>query len=134
MKPATREWVAKAEEDWLAAGELRESPHRLHDQVCFHCQQCAEKYLKALLEEKNQPIPKTHDLEHLVDRISPLDPPLKLPKRGLEFLSDFAVDARYPGSRATKREAVAAIRWAGRIRDTCRTTLGIRPRRRRKGR
>ena len=32
------------------------------DQICFLCQQSAEKYLKAILEEAGQPIPKTHDL------------------------------------------------------------------------
>src|SRR5262245_21240227 len=132
MKPATREWVAKAEDDWQAAGELHASPSRLRDQVCFHYQQCAEKYLKALLEELDQPIPKTHDLEHLVNQFLPTHPARKLPKAGLTFLSDFAVDARYPGSRATKRTAVAALRWVGRIRDACRTLLGIRPQRRRR--
>src|SRR5262249_34552050 len=120
MKPATREWVAKAEDDWLAATELHAGPNRLRDQVCFHCQQSAEKYLKALLEELNQPIVKTHDLEQLANQLLSFHPSLRSRKRGLIFLSDFAVDARYPGSRATKREAVAALRWAGRVRDVCR--------------
>ena len=72
MKPATREWVGKGEHDYLAAGELHGSRIRLPDQVCFHCQQAAEKYLKALLEELNQPVPKTHDLELLLDQLLPL--------------------------------------------------------------
>jgi HEPN domain-containing protein len=48
MKPSTREWVAKAEEDYLAALDLaRRRKRPLWSGVCFHAQQCAEKYLKA---------------------------------------------------------------------------------------
>jgi hypothetical protein len=38
MKAATRDWLKKAESDWLAAlalGRRRKIP--LYDQVCFHC-------------------------------------------------------------------------------------------------
>jgi HEPN domain-containing protein len=37
------------------------------DLVCFHLQQCIEKYLKARLNEAGIPFPKTHDLERLLD-------------------------------------------------------------------
>jgi hypothetical protein len=47
-------------------------------------------------------------------------------RRGCKFLIRFAVDARYPGFRATKRQAEAAVRWAGRVRDTARRLLGMR--------
>src|SRR5206468_10361494 len=102
MKPATREWMAKAEDDYAAAGELHASKKRLPDQVCFHCQQSAEKHLKALLEELHQPIPKTHDLELLLNRLLAVHPTLRPLRRGLLFLADFAVDARYPGNIATR--------------------------------
>jgi HEPN domain-containing protein len=52
MKPITREWISKAEGDWNAAGTLfRARKHPNYDGACFHTQQCAEKYLKAKLEE-----------------------------------------------------------------------------------
>ena len=42
------DWVDKAEDDWKAAVDLdRRRRDPLPDPVCFHCQQCAEKYLKA---------------------------------------------------------------------------------------
>ena len=50
MKRMTREWIRKAEDDFRAAGVLAAGSEPFHDQVCFHCQQSAEKYLKALLE------------------------------------------------------------------------------------
>jgi hypothetical protein len=52
MKAATRDWITKAEHDHLAAADLaRRRKLPLHDMVCFHCQQSAEMYLKACLEE-----------------------------------------------------------------------------------
>jgi hypothetical protein len=51
MKAATRDWIDKAEHDYLASVDLaRRRKLPLHDMVCFHCQQAAEKYLN--LERK----------------------------------------------------------------------------------
>lgn len=66
MKKLTREWVKKAEADHVVAVLSSRSAVPLHDAVCFHGQQCAEKYLKALLEELGLLVPKTHDLDHLL--------------------------------------------------------------------
>jgi HEPN domain-containing protein len=42
-----QEWIRKAEEDYTAATVLaRRRKHPTPSVVCFHCQQCAEKYLK----------------------------------------------------------------------------------------
>ena len=125
MKPTTREWVKKAEDDSLAATELARGPERLHDQVCFHCQQSAEKYLKAILEEQGLPIPKTHDLEVLLGNLATLFPALLSLRRGLLILVDYAVDSRYPGNHTTKRQATSALRWAAKVRTLCRNLLGF---------
>jgi HEPN domain-containing protein/predicted nucleotidyltransferase len=98
----------------------------VHDAVCFHSQQCAEKYLKALLQEFGLPVPRTHDLDMLLTLLRPHHPSLQSLRRGLTFLSEFAVDVRYPRRRTKKRQAVAALRWANRVRDARRTLLGIR--------
>src|SRR5262245_7037523 len=120
MKRITREWVRKAEDDFQAAGILAGSHEPFHDQVCFHCQQSAEKYLKALLEEQDATIVKTHDLEGLLDLLRPHHASLGSYRRGLRFLTGFAVDPRYPLMRTTRRQAAAALRWAGKVRDACR--------------
>ena len=65
MKKTTKEWVKKAEEDWLLARQGSRSKVPVHDGVCFHCQQSAEKFLKGALEELNLVPPKTHDLDLL---------------------------------------------------------------------
>lgn len=131
MKKATREWVKKAEQDWVLAEQGIQSKVPVHDGVCFHCQQCAEKYLKTLMEELGLFIPKTHDLDVLLNALGTAHPRLRSLRRGLLFLSDFAVDTRYPGKSASKRQAVAALQWAGRVRQAARELLGIRERRKR---
>ena len=48
MKPETAEWIQKAEGDRGTARRefaVEDTPN--YDAVCFHAQQCAEKYLKA---------------------------------------------------------------------------------------
>jgi HEPN domain-containing protein len=97
----------------------------LHDQVCFHCQQCAEKYLKAVLHELGVAFSKTHDLEGLLDLLLPHHSALGRFRRGLRFLTEFAVDPRYPLMRTTKRQAASALRWAGKLRLACRNLLGF---------
>jgi HEPN domain-containing protein len=132
MKRTTREWVKKAEQDYVLAKQGSGIEPPVHDGVCFHCQQCAEKYLKGLMEEGGLPVPKTHDLEALLTPLQPLHPVLRSLRRGMLFLSDFAVDTRYPGAWATRRQAVAALRWAERARTAARALLGIPDRRRAK--
>ncbi|MCD6206804.1 MAG: HEPN domain-containing protein [Methanosarcinales archaeon] len=52
-----KEWAVKAEEDYLTVEELfKIHVRRFATIICFHSQQCAEKYLKALLI--------THSLQH----------------------------------------------------------------------
>ena len=100
-----------------------------HDVVCFHCQQSAEKYLKALLEELGLTVPRIHNLDDILNLLLCDHPGLRSLRRGLIFLTDFAVETRYPGDNASKRQAMAALRWAERVRTACRALLGVRPRR-----
>jgi HEPN domain-containing protein len=132
MKRMTAEWVRKAEVDLRAARSLAANDPPAHDVVCFCCQQATEKYLKALLEEQGQAVPRTHDLEDLRARVKPHYPSLRAPRRVLKRLTQFAVDTRYPGKHANKRQALAALRWAERVRDEARSLLKIRPRKARK--
>lgn len=125
MKRMTREWLKKAEADFLLAEHIAQGQGAFHDQLCFLCQQCVEKYLKALLEEQGQPVPRTHILHDLQHLLLPQLPSLQPFTRGLKFLNRFAVGTRYPGDNATKRQAVAAFRWARRVRAAVRSILGI---------
>lgn len=83
------------------------------------------------MEEAGLAVPKTHFLDKLLAALEPHHPTLRSLRRGLLFLTNFAVDFRYPGSDASKRQAVAAL-WAQRVRTQGRLLLGIRDRRRSK--
>jgi HEPN domain-containing protein len=50
MRKLTAEWVAKAEEDFSVAAGLLRRRKIPADSVCFHSQQCAEKFFKAVLQ------------------------------------------------------------------------------------
>jgi len=124
MKPQAKEWVQKAEEDWEAANRLGRGKKPLYSLVCFHAQQCAEKYVKAVLEQKAVPIPKTHDLVALVELAQPELIALLLKKIELEIMTGYAVAARYPGENATRAQARKSLKIADSIRTTVRQSLG----------
>src|ERR1700680_2989623 len=71
MKRQTAQWVHKAEKDWEVAHKLAGESPAPRDIVCFHCQQAAEKYLKALLQEGGLAVPKTHDLVNVLNLLCP---------------------------------------------------------------
>lgn len=118
MKAATRDWIEKAEADHLAAVDLaqrRKLP--LHDMVCFHCQQSAEKYLKARLEEAGIHFPKTHDLEAILTLALTVELLWSALLPAARRLKPFGVLIRYPGNDASKAQARRAITDAKAIRE-----------------
>lgn len=119
-----REWTDKAESD-LKAGDclLSADPEDFAAAICFHAQQCAEKYLKALLVLGNMPVPKTHDIERILALLPPL-PDLSLTTEQARLLTSYAADIRYPGAEAISPPAVReAMRVARMVRDGVRALL-----------
>ena len=126
MKPSTREWVAKAEDDYLAALDLaRRRKRPLWSGVCFHAQQCAEKYLKARMEEAGLPLQRTHDLDALLNHILPIEPLWSAFRPALQTLTAYAVNFRYPGHNANKSHARRALPDCKSIRREVRISLGL---------
>jgi HEPN domain-containing protein len=126
MKPLTREWVAKAEGDFASARrELRARRDPNYDSACFHAQQCAEKYLKARLQEAGVAFDRTHDLALLLDRLVTLEPEWELFRPDMRRLTTYAVAFRYPGSSATKDLAREACGHCVRVRAAVRARLGL---------
>ena len=127
MKPAVAEWISKAEGDFLTAGrELRARKSPNYDAVCFHAQQCAEKYFKAVLQENDKRIPKIHFLLELLAMILKFDGSYEFLKTDLEVLEDHAVRFRYPGDFAEKDEARSAYAAAGTVRKFIRQRMGLK--------
>lgn len=84
MKPETEEWINKAEGDWKVAQREMQADDPVWNVVCFLAEQCAEKYLKAFLEEHNIAFGKSHDLVNLLNtsagmlqELEPQKPPLR---------------------------------------------------------
>lgn len=127
MNPAVAEWISKAEGDFVTAGrELRARKSPNYDAVCFHCQQCAEKYLKAILQENELRIPKIHFLLELLAMILKIDGSYEFLKADLEVLEDYSVRFRYPGNFAEKDQAQAAYAAVGVVRTFVRQKLGLK--------
>src|SRR5262249_52068900 len=124
--------VRKAESDVRVARREAAAKPRENDVVCFHCQQAAEKYLKALKQEWVLPIPRTHDLLQLLNDLLPHDPTLKPLSRNVGRLTRYAVRIRYPGIRTTGRQVRAALQHMETARLVIRSKLGLRERRSRK--
>jgi HEPN domain-containing protein len=118
------EWVSKAEDHIkTAAHTLKLGRTCPTGAVCFHAQQCAEKYLKAYLVSQKQPFPKTHDIEELVSRLSNNVRPSLSPEEQA-LLSEYAVGPRYPGWRDVPfSEARRALALARRVRKHVRALL-----------
>ena len=124
MKTLTAEWVAKAEGDFATMQrERRARKNPNYDGVCFHAQQCAEKYLKALLQEADLPIKRTHNLLVLLNDALPTFPFLELMCDNLKWLENYAVVFRYPGETASKKNAVVACAFCASIREVIRAHL-----------
>jgi HEPN domain-containing protein len=128
-----REWVSKAENDLTnAAHALKLEEDCPTDTVCFHAQQCVEKYVKALLVVEAADFPKTHDLGTLIALLSAAKRPQLTPEeQGL--LTEYATGARYPGwGDITLGEARKAVAIARRVRRQIRHLLPREVLRRRK--
>ena len=123
MNPLTAEWIQKAEGDYTTVKLLQESPISSKDVICFHAQQCIEKYLKAWLQEASIPFSKTHDLETLLDLIVPTIPAWQAWYSDFSTISEHAVDPRYPGKFATDSEAEQAVEICIKVRQAIRSEL-----------
>jgi HEPN domain-containing protein len=127
MTAATAEWVEKAEGDFnTAQRELRARKRPNYDAACFHAQQCAEKYLKARLQESSLRFAKTHDLVRLLDLLLPSLPSIGLLRPRLSGLNIYAVEIRYPSDFATKAQAKQAVIDCGEVRKAIRLALRLR--------
>lgn len=126
MQPLTIEWVDKAEGDFATAQrEVRARNAPNFDAACFHAQQCAEKYLKARLQEAGIPIPYTHDLVALLNLLLAIEPSWRSLVSDLRALSVFGVLVRYPGVSANRSLARDAVARCRRVRAVIRASLGL---------
>lgn len=125
MNEVVREWIDKAEGDYLTATREVHAEPPNYDAACFHAQQCIEKLIKAALIARHKTPPKTHDLVILSDLLTACEPQWHWPMEELRLLSRSAVLFRYPGESAGPEEAEAALAVAKATRDRLLQVLGL---------
>ncbi|MBI4491822.1 MAG: HEPN domain-containing protein [Chloroflexi bacterium] len=103
----TRAWLTRAQRDLqVAEHDMNAAPPFL-DAVVFHCQQAAEKALKALLAWHDVPFRKTHDLAKIGEACVKIDATLQEVIDRASPLTEYAWKYRYPGERAEPPRAEA---------------------------
>ena len=125
MKTLTASWVRKAEDDLRGAQFLVRGQPSLPHIVCFHCQQSAKEYLKALLQEWELEPLETDELPELLSHLLHRDNNFRRLSRRINSLTRYTEDILYPGGRASKRQALAAVRHAEDVRREIRDRLGL---------
>jgi HEPN domain-containing protein len=90
-----RAWLQKATHDLLAAKRLSGASDPL-DTAIFHCQQTAEKAVKAYLCHIGAPIEKTHDVERLIKLAAKHLPEFGQWLDEAEIVTPYATRFRYP--------------------------------------
>lgn len=124
-------WVGHADEDILVIERILVGPEIPWGPACFHAQQAAEKYLKALLIQRWIRPPHTHELGELLRACRAERYVLPSLDADCALLNDFSVKPRYPPdpfaaappppSEDVGRSAVAALY---RLLDVVRPLLG----------
>ena len=116
-----REWLTRADHDLRSARVLASSKSPLLDTAIYHCQQAAEKSLKAWLQSKDASFPKTHDIEDLVKRASVINLDFGKLAAAASVLTPYVSAFRYPGGfdepMPSPEEFDAALQHAQNIYD-----------------
>jgi HEPN domain-containing protein len=112
-----RSWLKKAQQDLEAAVWLLESPQPLFNAVGFHCQQAAEKALKAYLTWMDRPFEKTHSLVALIGMCLLISSDFEGLRTAATTLTPYAITTRYPGDipEITIQEATEAVGLAQQV-------------------
>jgi HEPN domain-containing protein len=115
-----KQWCLKADNDLKAGKDEIVTTRPATDTVCFHMQQCVEKYLKAFLVYHGHEVQKTHNIAFLLKQCGEIDSSFEEIKAiGASVLSAYAVDSRYPDDfyMPSETEASKAVRIAEETRE-----------------
>jgi HEPN domain-containing protein len=96
--PEAKAWMIKAWRDLETARRVAAGQPPFYDVSVYHCQQAAEKAVKAFLIHHGQPFEKTHDIEVLVDLAAELDSSFRQLADAADTLTPYATRFRYPNA------------------------------------
>lgn len=112
-------WIKKAENDLKNAEIVIKTEDPPLDTICFHAQQCSEKYLKALLIYYGKEPQKTHNIAELINSLENKVSKLNDFIDEADNLTDYAVGLRYPEEifEISKNDAIEAINITRKIKE-----------------
>ena len=114
-----KQWLEKANDDLRVAEYLSTMHHPTpYEIICFHCQQSAEKYLKAFIFLQDIEPEKTHDLEKLLGTCQEYDDKFSTLLTKAIILKGYGILPRYPNELGiTNEDMKTAIRYAKDVQE-----------------
>ena len=126
-----KEWLDKADEDFLFASSYIEDKDQFFCQICFHFHQAAEKYLKTFIVAEELGFEKIHDLLKLLKVCQSKEPSLSNLREDCKLLNPFYIETRYPvhwPTHYTREEALNAQEAVKRIAESIKAMFRIETR------
>jgi HEPN domain-containing protein len=120
MNEIIEKWIRKAENDFKIGKDELNTEEPATDMICFHMEQCVEKYLKAYLVLKGQSFRKTHDISELIELCEKVDKIFEqLYQLKADKLTRYAIDVRYPEEFyiPTLKEARECVEIATKVKN-----------------
>jgi len=114
-----KQWLKKAEGDMKTAELLLNAELNEYFTCAFHCQQAAEKFIKAFLVRHQIEFRKTYNLEELSALVGKIDPQLSNEIAFCKWLTPYGVEFRYPGEypEVNKNTAEKAYKETSLVKD-----------------
>jgi HEPN domain-containing protein len=120
-----KEWLRYAGNDLIVARHSFEDLYPKQTEIsAYHCQQCAEKALKAFLFSNDIEPPRIHNLIKLCELCKNIDGEFSELEYHCKILNPFGAEVRYPNELAADEPiAKAAIERAQKVYDFCTAKL-----------
>jgi HEPN domain-containing protein len=119
MEDAKRElvqqWLHTALRDLIAARALAHREPVVREVAVYHCQQAAEKAVKAFPVFQDYDPDKTHDVDRLLEQAARWEPAFAASRTAGKRLTPYATLYRYPGDilKPSSQQTEAALDDAG---------------------
>ncbi|MDI6734650.1 MAG: HEPN domain-containing protein [bacterium] len=120
MEELIKNWIKRAESDIKTAKDEINTAEPATDTICFHAQQCVEKYLKSYLTLHQKHFMKTHNIAKLIELCKEIDLDFDLLNQlNVVELTEYAVEMRYVEEFyfPTVEEAEEAIEIAEKVKE-----------------
>ena len=126
IEEIVKKWTQKAENDFKTGRDELLTDEPATDMVCFHMEQCIEKYLKAFLVFHSKDFRRTHNIAELIELCKEMDHEFeKLYEMNADKLTIYAVEVRYPEDfyMPALEEAKKCLEVATEVKHFVRTKL-----------